>query len=398
MIRAAVILVALASCARDRGVYVAAPADPIEAATGELLHLELADNPEGARRVDCGDPVDCIAKLRGHAVDVAVIERDLLGWLAPAGELVIAAELPIERSFTLAVISDLPAGEARPRIAASREFASRPRGGVADLGLGAPRVQIVDDPAARAAALTGGAVDGAVFESWRLPPGARAAATVRGGRFVVVTRPDVMRRERDRDAVGRAAGAVSVRLEQLGDRIRAAIAAGVDPVEAVRTLAPRDRSPPEPLRIRSESGHRDWVARVERALAARTVLPAGKGEAQLVVRAAGAAASDGLERVVAFDDGARPAVELWSAVGLLDRDEVRRVLDSSPYARLPAGDGPSAWRRLTASTPRTARGAGRGLDTLLNVAVAIFVLWILALIVRAREHATDAVAGGDEEE
>jgi hypothetical protein len=391
-VRAALFAAALAAgCASQRGANVAAGEDPIAAAAGELLHIELAGNPEGARRVDCGDAVDCVAKLRRGAVDVAVVERDELEWLAPAGELVIAAELPIERSFALVSRPGASLG-GDPRVAASRRFASRARGGLADLARAAsiaPRPQIIDDPEARAAALATGAVDAAVFESWRRPAETSVVATVRGGRFVVATRPDVMARDRDRDAVGRASGAVSVRLEKLGDRIWAAIAAGVDPVDAARALAPPDRGPPPPLVLAVAPRHRDWTPAIERALAQRGIQVVGgdepaAGDAALMLRAAGAAPIDGAELVAVFEGRELPPAELWSKTGLLDLAEARRILFASAHARLPAGDRPSAWRRLSDLKSARPHQTPRWLDTLINVAVAAFLIWLLALIVRAR--------------
>ena len=376
------IVAAIGGCANERGLLVATGDDPIGAAVGEMLHGELAERPEGARRAACGETLDCLAQLRGGAIDVAVVERDELGWLTDGDDLVIAAELGLERRYVLVSMTGAPL-EDGGAVATSSSFATRATDGLRGLIGNEARelaVRRIDDDGERTAALAGGAVDAAVFEAWRQPADTRILKSARGSAFVIVAREAVWSHARDRDAIGRAAGAVSTRIEKHGVRLLAAIAAGIDPATAVETL----EKPPLTLSVSTE--YRRWAAPLQRALATRSVelVRAAPTSTDLAITPPGKPPHPDAELVAVFGGLVSAQAEVWARAGVLGRAEAERVLASTASARLPAGGRPSIWRRFTAEKPAPRRGASRWLDTLLNLAVGAFLVWLLVLVIRRR--------------
>ena len=397
MIRALIVALIASGCAKERGAVVGTSDDPMSVIAGELLHAELATRPEGARRKRCGEIIDCLAELRAGAVDVLVLERDQLSWLVPEGELDVIAELPVERRFVLAGTRIASTGElaalGRPaRVAVSPPFAGRARGGLAELDA-RPGLEIepllIADPGERSSLLEAGVVDAAVFEAWRRPPDSRELLALAGSRYVVVAGERIL--ARGRDSVARATGAVVVRLEKLAGRILAAVGGGLEPLEAVKLLAPRQRGPAAPLVLAVSGAHRAWSPLVERALASRSVTPRESPRARQAIAGGAAtlalvepgAAVEGAELIAVFAGRGRPDAELWARTGALDLADARRVLAASPLARMPGDQRPTLWRRVTASARRPpARGSSRWFDTLVNLLVGTFLVWLVVSIVR----------------
>lgn len=418
MRRLAVIALCLAGCAQSRGARVGVAPDVLSRVAGELLHSDLVTRPAGAQRVSCDGEVDCLSQLRSGRVDLVALERESVASLLGEGltdpDLVVLTELPLARRRQLVVAPNSPATSiaelGASRVAVSSRFAHRASRGFADLArtyrLGeAPA--IIDDPAERAAALERGVVAAAVFERWRRPLGTRPlpdpAGALEGGPLVVIA----ARHAASRAALDRAAGAAAVRLGEIGDRILAAVAAGADPIAAVRAVAPINRSP-EPL-VLAAAGRGPAAAAVERALALRSVrrleardplAALARGGAALALAPRSPSPPAGAELVAVFEPPGGVARELWARPGTLDLAEARRVLEASPIARLPSGERPSLWRRLSRTAPPpTSRPPSRWLDTLANVVTFLFLVWLVVRVVRRGDvSAIQAAAAAPERE
>jgi hypothetical protein len=390
-----------AGCAESRGVSIGLGPDAQSQLIAELLHAELAARPAGAERVPCVDELACVAKLRSRRIDVVAVERDALEWLVPAGDLAgagleLVTELPLTRRFHLVVAADHVAREigdlARTRIAVSDRFARRATSGFAELA-SAYRLSrspaIIANPSERAAALERGEVEAAVFESWRTPPGARALPDPRealeGGTFVIVAASG--RRPGEAGSIEHAAGAAGLRAGALGDRLLAAVASGMTPAAAARAIAPPGRSPSEPLVLAAPAGSR-WLQEVETALATRGVHHLSTGDPAAALRSGRAQLAlspnpiDGEHELIAvFESPDAAPIGLWSRTGVLDLAEARRVLGVSPSARLPGGEGPSLWQRaaIEQAVPPRQRPSW-WLDTLANVMVAWFFVWLVVRV------------------